>query len=188
MSLGQIVRHPNWPKPFKKGTKKYEGNAGSLRILSRYVTLVLASYLQESLVEKCLILLHELSEIITAPKLSLYNIEVTMNRIVKSYLDARIKAIETMNMPAIRPKHHLISHYPEAYKKTGPLINVWGMRMESKHTYFKNVVRSSKNFKNVPLTCASRHQFAQVGYSYQGLFNTHKVIQNYFKEAASRRF
>ena len=82
----------NRPKPFKKGAKKYEGNAGSLRILSRYVTLVLAPYLQESLVEKCLILLHEFSEIITAPKLSLYNIEVTMNRIVKSYLDARIKA------------------------------------------------------------------------------------------------
>ena len=43
--------------------------------------------------------------------------------------------------------------------------------MESKHVYFKNVVRAAKNFKNVPLTCATRHQLAQISYCYFGLFS-----------------
>ena len=44
------------------------------------------------------------------------------------------------------------------------------MRMESKHTYFKGVIKASKNFKNAPKTCASRHQLAQVSYRFYGLF------------------
>ena len=44
--------------------------------------------------------------------------------------------------------------------------------MESKHTYFKGVIKASKNFKNVAKTCASRHELAQVCYRYYGLFPT----------------
>ena len=34
----------------------------------------------------------------------------------------------------------------------------------------KSVIRTAKNFKNPAKTCASRHQLAQISYSYQGLF------------------
>ena len=40
----------------------------------------------------------------------------------------------------------------------------------SKHTFFKGVLRNSKNFRNVSLTCAKRHQMAQISYMYEGLF------------------
>ena len=42
--------------------------------------------------------------------------------------------------------------------------------MESKHTYFKGVIKASKNFKNAPKTCASRQELAQVSYRFYGLF------------------
>ena len=47
--------------------------------------------------------------------------------------------------------------------------------MESKHTYFKKVVKSSKNLINVAKTCATRHELSQVCHKYTGLFPTNKL-------------
>ena len=46
--------------------------------------------------------------------------------------------------------------------------------MESKHTYFKGIIKASKNFNNVALTCASRHALTQVYYRYYGLYPVSK--------------
>lgn len=40
----------------------------------------------------------------------------------------------------------------------GPLVDVWTMRFEGKHQFFKRVIREAHNFRNVPLTLADRHQ------------------------------
>ena len=56
----------------------------------------------------------------------------------------RIEAVDLLNMSQPRPKHHFLSHYPELYKNKGPLIKVWAMRMESKHTYNKVILLNSK--------------------------------------------
>lgn len=37
----------------------------------------------------------------------------------------------------LRPKHHYIEHYPHLIKKFGPLTDVWTMRFEGKHKFFK---------------------------------------------------
>lgn len=58
----------------------------------------------------------------------------------------------------LRPKHHYIEHYPQLIKTFGPLCDVWTMRFEGKHKFFKKVVRHIHNFKNIPLTLALRHQ------------------------------
>ena len=159
----------NRPKHFKS-RPKYEGSAGSLRILSRILTTILSDVLEDSATEMYFIKLHEIGEIITAPALTLYEIEYVMKDIIEEYLDLRVKGIEELGMPRPRPKHHMLSHYPSLYIRNGPLIDVWAMRMESKHTFFKAVIRTSKNFKNVALTCAKRHQMAQISYFYYGLF------------------
>ena len=43
----------------------------------------------------------------------------------------------------------------------GPLINVWAMRFESKHSYFKKVIQTTQNFKNVTKMLSHRHQLLQ---------------------------
>jgi len=53
--------------------------------------------------------------------------------------------------------HHLI-HYPRWIRLVGPLWALWCMRFEAKHAYFKNVLRSTKNFINLPFTLGYRHQ------------------------------
>lgn len=70
----------------------------------------------------------------------------------------------------LRPKHHFIEHYPEMLKLFGPLIDVWTMRFEGKHNFFKQVVHDVRNFKNVPLTLAVRHQKAMGLYLDSSMF------------------
>ena len=48
----------------------------------------------------------------------------------------------------LRPKHYYIEHYPQLIQTFGPLCDVWTMRFEGKHKFFKNI----------PLTLALRHQ------------------------------
>ena len=96
----------NRPNPFKNRAKnsKYEGSAGQLRVLSRILTVILSHIIDESEVAgKMLIKLQEVSEIVTAPKLTLSEIELDMTEIIETYLDMRISAISSLDMPNIRP-------------------------------------------------------------------------------------
>ena len=121
----------NRPKSFKVRSK-YEGNSGSLRILSRILTTILAEVLEKSATQMYFIKLHEVGEIISAPALTVYEIEYVMKNIIEEYLDLRIKGVHELQMPRPRPKHHILSHYPDLYLKNGPLKDVRAMRMERK--------------------------------------------------------
>ena len=44
------------------------------------------------------------------------------------------------------------------HNRCGPVCHFWSMRFESKHSYFKDVARRVKCFKNIPKTLATRHQ------------------------------
>ena len=162
----------NRPRGFKKRQKnsKFEGNAGSLRVLSRVLSLLLSNVLDSSQVGNLVIKLQEVSELITAPKLTKYEIETVLHFTIIEYLELRQEAIEKFGMSKLRPKHHFLSHYSRLYKFHGPLIHLWAMRMESKHQIIKNCIRTTKNFINPTKTCAVRHQRAQVTYGYNGLF------------------
>ena len=124
----------NRPREFKTRKKgsKYEGNAGSIRVLSRIVTLILTSYLDQSSVGEHIVKLQEVSELITAPKLSKYEIENKLYYTVIEYLEMRVAAIEELGMDNVKPKHHFLSHYSELYGSCGPLIFLWAMRMEAR--------------------------------------------------------
>ncbi len=64
----------------------------------------------------------------------------------------------------ILPKHHFLEHYSEMICRFGPLTDFWTIRFEAKHSFFKRVVHDSKNFKNVLLTQAKKHQLALAYY------------------------
>ena len=58
----------------------------------------------------------------------------------------------------IMPKMHHLIHYPKYIRMFGPLNAYWCMRYEAKHSYFKQLQRSIRNYINVPLTLTLRHQ------------------------------
>jgi hypothetical protein len=59
----------------------------------------------------------------------------------------------------LRPKHHLLLHYPRCLLETGPFTHNWGMRFESKHTLIKVVSNVMKSRVNLCKSIATRHMF-----------------------------
>lgn len=64
------------------------------------------------------------------------------------------------------PKHHFLEHYPAMIRLFGPLVCLWTMRFEAKHSFFKQVVRHTNCFKNITLSLARKHQFMIGHYMY----------------------
>ena len=115
----------NRPKEFKKKIKnsKYEGNAGSLRVLSRIITILLTSVLDQSRVGAHIIKLQEVCELITAPRLTVDEIDDVLALTVHEYLDLRVAAVDNLGMSNLKPKHHFLGHYARIYKENGPLMS-----------------------------------------------------------------
>ena len=61
-------------------------------------------------------------------------------------------------MQCIIPKHHFLEHYPELIRAYGPLVSLWTMRFEAKHSFFKRVVRHTRSFRNIVLSLTMKHQ------------------------------
>lgn len=75
--------------------------------------------------------------------------------------DHRQKYQEAFPNRKLLPKHHYLEHYPHMIRCFGPLVGVWTMRFEGKHSFLKEVARHTKCFKNVALTFSAwfRHHY-----------------------------
>lgn len=62
---------------------------------------------------------------------------------------------------SVTPKFHFLVHYPLLMARYGPLRDMWCMRFEGKHQYFKTVAKAVGNFINIAYTLAMRHQMLQ---------------------------
>jgi len=61
----------------------------------------------------------------------------------------------------LKPKHHIMIHYPRIMNSIGPLIHVWSMRMEGKHRpVIKQVAKATTCRKNLPLTVAKKYSLS----------------------------
>lgn len=77
---------------------------------------------------------------------------------LSSYIEIHYESLLQIFNAMLLPKHHLVSHYPNAFRAIGPLINYWMMRFENKHTFFTNAAHNTKNFVNIAKTLANKHQ------------------------------
>ena len=120
-----------------------------------------------------LLILQQIVEIVTSHELVSSNIAV-LDMLIKDYLDGRTSQFPSKSL---RPKHHYMAHYPQLMFIFGPLIHVWTMRFESKHSYFKECIRRVKNFKNVTKTLSHKHQLLQAYYGTGSLIGPSVVVE-----------
>ena len=102
-------------------------------------------------------LLRDIVELVCAPQITKADVAF-LNVLIEEYLEGRNTLFSNTKM---RPKHHYLRHYPSLIMHFGPLVRLWTMRFESKHSYFKRCICNSPNFKNVCLTLAEKHQLLQ---------------------------
>lgn len=138
---------------------KLKGGAMQLHNFLRLFPVLMEDKIKDPFHEAwhCIILLNEIVEIVMAPTID-KKILPYLSLIIREYIHLRRKLFP--NVP-LRPKHHYMIHYPSLILRYGPLIKVWAMRFESKHSYFKRTVRYTQNFINVLKTLSEKHELFQ---------------------------
>lgn len=99
--------------------------------------------------------LREILDILFAPSVDVGELRL-LAVLIAEYLEMRMSLFPEHKL---KNKHHHMVHYPRLIGEVGPLHRFWCMRFESKHLRSKRLMHMSCNFKNVPYTIASRHQY-----------------------------
>lgn len=117
--------------------------------------------------------LRQIVELICAPAISKGQVAY-LNVLVEEYIFSRR---DTFPNQPLKPKHHYVLHYPDLIICFGPLIRLWTLRFESKHTYFKQCAQKLHNFKNLCSTLRERHQLLQAYLSSGAVFPQSLVVE-----------
>jgi hypothetical protein len=155
-------------------TGKVSGHAVQIWILLRFMPLLIGHKIQDTTdsIWQLILLLREMVEFICAVTMSDERVALMKDRI-EDYIKRRMMCFPQCKL---KPKHHFILHYPELTLQCGPLIRLWTLRFESKHSYFKKCARSAQNFKNITKTLSEKHQLLQAFYSTGSLFGEHVEV------------
>lgn len=95
--------------------------------------------------------LKEIVEILVSDRFT----EETLSYLAFKLSDHRLLLTDTFPNFVLKPKHHIIEHYPHLIRCYGPLVELWTMRFESKHSVFKTIAREGRNVKNLLLSLAT---------------------------------
>nr|XP_054599134.1 uncharacterized protein LOC107389155 isoform X1 [Nothobranchius furzeri]XP_054599135.1 uncharacterized protein LOC107389155 isoform X1 [Nothobranchius furzeri] len=135
--------------------KTVGGNAHENWSLLRFLPLLLGQSVPcEEPAWQVLLDLKDIVEIIVCP----VQTEESVAYLDFKISEHRVKFQEVFTDCELKPKHHFLEHYPHLIRQYGPLVALWTMRFESKHSFFKRVARNVRCFKNVLLTLAEKHQ------------------------------
>ena len=142
-----------------------------LRLLSLFVDDKVVD--QHNEIWQLYLLLKQIVELVCCKFVTQSQIAI-MQVLIEDYLDRRSAAFPDVGL---RPKHHYLLHYASLTLQFGPLMHLWTLRFESKHSYFKRCIRYCQNFKNVCAMLSERHQLLQAYLSEGELFGAEIQIQ-----------
>lgn len=153
----------NRPQPrFGRKVDKIIGNAWELRTLIRFLPIILKSIgkIKDPYYEtwQAILMLSEITDIICAHEIHENNLPY-LEFLCEGYIVLRVELFPDVNL---RPKHHYLCHYALLIKKFGPLIKSSTLRCESKHCFYKNSIRQSRNFRDVTKSLSVRHELYQL--------------------------
>lgn len=131
------------------------GNAHENWCLLRMLPFMVGSKVPEDdLVWQVIMTLKDIVELVMAPVHTHYTIGCLESKIGEH----RHRFMEVFPETRIIPKHHFLEHYPWLITAFGPLVALWTMRFEGKHSFFKKIVRQTGSFRNILMTMAKKHQ------------------------------
>ena len=135
--------------------KRIGGNAHENWALLRLLPFIIGHLVPEDeMAWQILLDLKDIVELVVAPTHTDESIAYFEGKISEH----RQKYQELFPDVKLLPKHHYLEHYPQLIRMFGPLVGLWTMRFEAKHSFFKQVVRHTNCFKNVPFSLAIKHQ------------------------------
>lgn len=91
-----------------------------------------------------------------------------LETVIKEHLKSMIKNFQI----TLKPKHHIVTHYPTVIRRMGPLIYNWTMRTEAKNKTLIGYMKGQHCFINVSKTIAYRHQMNLIHNIFTDIPNT----------------
>jgi len=145
------------PIPLNFATRKsIGGNAHENWSLLRLLPLMIGFKVPENEPAWHLLMdLKDIVELVVAP----FHTEDTIRFLDIKISEHRHRYLQIFPEARVLPKHHYLEHYPQLIKAFGPLVALWTMRFEAKHSFFKRVVRHTNCFRNILRSLAVKHQF-----------------------------
>ena len=164
------------PPTISKTATRLPGNASENRCFLRVFPILVYSKISdaEDSVWRLVMNLRSILEIVAAFSLTEIQILHLKHLVVDYVKDRKEYFLSTQ----LWPKHHFLLHYPMAILNFGPLRNCSTLRFESKHSCFKRLVASKKNFVNVCFTLAMNHQRWQACLLESGIFPAEVQLQS----------
>lgn len=150
------VSYENLPL-IKKGDKLIGSSSENMRLLQILPFALYDIIDTTNPVWRMVLCLRSICSLLLSTHISIGQVAV-LQSLICDYLNMRKSLFSNTKL---RPKHHYMSHYATLIVKFGPLRHLWTMRFESKHRYFKNILRHSPNYKNILWSLSEKHQLLQ---------------------------
>lgn len=155
---GDKTNKPSVIHPLSSSKVKVKQTAAQSLCLVRLLPLLIGTHIPEADIQWQLFIKYlTCLDFILAPKLNKGEIEL-MGSEIRNFLTDFFASNEHLT---VKPKAHFMIHYASQFKFFGPLVSNMTLRYESKHSYLKSTMANSKNYKNVCLSVAQRHQYHQ---------------------------
>lgn len=137
--------------------KKLKMSASEMMFFVRHFGVIIGDLVPEhDEAWRLYIILAEIIDIVTAP-----NVRRQLTEYLSTLIAEHHELYCIVSNTNLKPKHHFMVHYPRIMNLTGPLINVWSMRLEGKHrSVIKRVADNMSCRKNLPLSIARRYALA----------------------------
>lgn len=144
----------NKPSLVKTGRKNVGQNASQSYCLMKYLPFIFWEF-KDQLTHEW-ITMSQLLQIMTIT----YSIEIgeddvqRLEELIENHLDRLV----IVHLLSLIFKHHMLIHYPNCIRRSGPVKLGWMMRYEAKHKNFTDHAHNLNNFINITKSLAHRNQ------------------------------
>ncbi|XP_055600036.1 uncharacterized protein LOC129749161 [Uranotaenia lowii] len=126
----------------------FKMTSSEMRCFVHYFTLLIGEFVPyEDMVWKYCLCLINLIDLCL--KRSFSNSDITR---LKNEIDAHHRMFVELFEKDLKPKHHVITHYPTIIETSGPVANMMCFRNEAKHRGFKQYAHVTSSRKNICYT------------------------------------
>lgn len=148
------------PSDVKLDRHNLNQNASQTKCLLHHIPFIFESFRTNPQLEDswiCIILMLKTVRICYSNVIS-KNDTIELRKLICCYLETSQKCYKE----PLKPKEHLMTHYPEIIIKSGPLVHMSTMKYETKHKELTATMKNSNNFQNVTKSISEKIQLKKV--------------------------
>lgn len=88
----------------------------------------------------------------------------------------------------LKPKYHILTHYPTIIRQSGPPKHFWSFRFEAKHRELKMYCRSTNSRRNIPYTLAKKFEYKFANFIISPQVKELIITENFKRESIFKEF